>query len=564
MSLISINQLSVEYPSRRGVFKALNKVSLDVAAGEIHGLVGESGAGKSTIGAAIMGLLEAPGHISGGEITFLQHSIGQLEEAALAKLRGSKIGMIFQDPLTSLNPLMTVGEQLVETLCFHLALSKQAAWQRATELLKEVEISDVEQRIHYYPHQFSGGMRQRVVIALALCSEPKLLIADEPTTALDVSVQAQILELIKRLTKKHALGVILVTHDMGVIAQTTDKVTVLYRGEVVESAATEQLLRQPQHPYTQSLLLAVPRSDKKLVRFNQVSWLENAQASDFSEFAKHWQQNSSSDNHQPLLEVSNLALSFNSKSAFFSRKNNVVKAVNNVSFQVNQGEVFGIVGESGSGKSTIARLITRLYQADQGHILFQGKPVTGKMTKPALQKFRRKCQMIFQDPYSSINPRLRVRDIIAEPILLYGLNDKQGAYRRVDELLGYLGMEPSSALKYPHEFSGGQRQRISIARALATEPQLLICDEPTSALDVSIQAQILNILKDLQSQLGLTMIFISHDLPVIRQMCNHVAVMKQGEIVEVSASEQLFKQPQHPYSQSLLSLMPRMPEVICQ
>ncbi|EPJ53161.1 MAG: ABC transporter-like protein [Osedax symbiont Rs2] len=560
MSLIEIKNLSVCYPSRRGVFKALQNVSLKVEAGEIHGLVGESGAGKSTIGSAIMGLLEHPGEISAGEINFCGQSIGALSDNALQQLRGSSIGMIFQDPLTSLNPLMSVGEQLIETICYHLKLSKSAAKDRALALFKEVEIPEPEVRIDQYPHQFSGGMRQRVVIALALCSEPKLLIADEPTTALDVSVQAQILDLIKRLVKKHQLGVILVTHDMGVIAQTTDKVTVLFRGKVVESGATGQLLAAPQHRYTQSLLSAVPRSDKKMSRFCQVSWIEGSQPLDNRAFAKDWQgeNNLNLGSQVPMLEVKNLSLSFKAKASIFAKTPAPTKAVDDVSFSVNYGEVFGIVGESGSGKSPIPRLIPRLYNPDSGSICYRGESVVGKLPKQQLQSFRRRCQMIFQDPYSSINPRMRVRDIIAEPILLYGLNDRKGAYQRVDKLLDYLGLERAAALKYPHEFSGGQRQRISIARALATEPSLLICDEPTSALDVSIQAQILNILKDLQSELGLTMIFISHDLPVIRQMCDKVAVMKAGKIVELTESETLFTAAQHAYSQSLLRLMPNM------
>ncbi|MCJ8338621.1 MAG: ABC transporter ATP-binding protein [Pseudomonadales bacterium] len=560
MSLIEIKNLSVSYPSRRGVFKALQQVSLTLQAGEIHGLVGESGAGKSTIGSAIMGLLEHPGEISGGEIHFCGESIGELSDSALQQLRGSAIGMIFQDPLTSLNPLMSVGQQLIETICYHLKLSKSAAKERALALLKEVDIPQPEVRINQYPHQFSGGMRQRVVIALALCSEPKLLIADEPTTALDVSVQAQILELIKRLVKKHQLGVILVTHDMGVIAQTTDKVTVLFRGKVVESGPTQQLLAAPEHRYTQSLLSAVPRSDKKMPRFTQVSWLDGAKPLDKTDFARDWQgeNNLHQSNAVPMLEVKNISLSFKAKSSIFSKTAAPTKAVDDVSFTVNYGEVFGIVGESGSGKSTIARLITRLYNPDSGSIHYRGESVVGKLQKQHLQNFRRRCQMIFQDPYSSINPRMRVRDIIAEPILLYGLNDRNGAYQRVAKLLDYLGLEQAAAVKYPHEFSGGQRQRISIARALATEPSLLICDEPTSALDVSIQAQILNILKDLQSELGLTMIFISHDLPVIRQMCDKVAVMKAGKIVELTESETLFTAAQHSYSQSLLKLMPDM------
>ncbi len=558
MALIEIKDLRVEYPSRRGTFTALHDVALEVEPGSIHGLVGESGAGKSTIGSAIMGLLENPGHIAEGEIVFDGQRIDGHSEQQLRGLRGRSIGMIFQDPLTSLNPLLTVAEQLTETIIYHLGLSKKVALERALELLREVDIPDPEQRAHYYPHQFSGGMRQRVVIALALCSEPKLLIADEPTTALDVSVQAQILDLIKRLAISHNLGVILVTHDMGVIAETTDKVTVLYRGAVVESGDTAQILHNPQHGYTQSLLSAVPRADKKLKRFPRVSWIEDSVQTDFSDFVESWRGSPSQGSDEPILKVRDVSMHFKSGGSIFSGGPKTIKAVDKVSFEIRRGEVFGIVGESGSGKSTIARIITRLYHPSRGEIEFEGASIVGSVPKERLNNFRRCTQMIFQDPYSSMNPRMRVRDIIAEPILLYGLAKKKDAFVRVDNLLEHVGLGAAAALKYPHEFSGGQRQRIAIARALATEPSLLICDEPTSALDVSIQAQILNILKDLQETLGLTMIFISHDLPVIRQMCDRVAVMKQGRLLEVGETTSLFTAPEHEYTQSLLSLMPKV------
>ncbi len=561
-SLIRINNLQVEYPSRHGVFIALNQISLNVDAGTIHGLVGESGAGKSTVGSAIVGLLENPGHITAGEIIFDGQRIDEHSEKSLRALRGRSIGMIFQDPLTSLNPLLTVAEQLTETIIYHLKFSRKEAWERCLQLLREVDIPDPEQRAHYYPHQFSGGMRQRVVIALALCSEPKLLIADEPTTALDVSVQAQILQLIKRLTKSHNLGVILVTHDMGVIAQTTDKVTVLYQGQVVETGDTQTILKDPQHGYTQSLLSAVPRADRKLKRFPHASWIEDDVQSNFSDLLDDWKASSVKivkGESQNILSVNKLNMHFKTAGSLFSGASKIIKAVNDVSFDVKRGEVFGIVGESGSGKSTVARMITRLYEPTSGNIAFEGESVTGTIPKVRLNHYRRCTQMIFQDPYSSMNPRMRVRDIIAEPILLYGLANKKEAFLRVNKLLEHIGLDTAAGLKFPHEFSGGQRQRISIARALATEPRLLICDEPTSALDVSIQAQILNILKDLQEVLGLTMIFISHDLPVIRQMCDRVAVMKQGHLLELTETAELFNSPKHEYTRTLLKLIPSAP-----
>ncbi len=560
MSLLSIQDLTVEFPTRRALFTAVDHADLSVAPGEIHGLVGESGAGKSTIGAAVMGLLERPGRIASGQIKLGDEQISGLDADAMRGLRGKKISMIFQDPLTSLNPLFTVKEQLVETIMAHLGGSEAEATKRARDLIDRVGIPDPETRLNQYPHQFSGGMRQRVVIALALCTEPDVIIADEPTTALDVSVQAQILDLIKELARERQVGVILITHDMGVIADTTDRVTVMYAGKVVESGPTAQVMGQPQHEYTKSLIAAVPRPTLKLHRFPQISYGGRDTRFAIEDMARHWPK-VENDTSKPVYEIRNLTKNFLLRRGLLPWDRTYFTAVDNVSFDIQSGEVFGVVGESGSGKSTVARMIAGLYPVDAGTIHFEGKLVSDLGDKTVQEEYRQNIQMIFQDPYSSLNPRMRVDEIVAEPIRHHRLMSGSEITKRVDELLDQVGLGSQAGLKYPHEFSGGQRQRISIARALATQPKFLICDEPTSALDVSIQAQILNILKDLQEHLGLTMLFISHDLPVVRQMCDRVAVMKQGRIVEVQDTNDLFANPQTDYTRELLRLMPKLDDL---
>ena len=553
-ALLEINDLTVEFPTRRGVFTAVDKANLSVAPGEIHGLVGESGAGKSTIGAAVMGLLQRPGHITGGTINLKGRAISGLDRGAMQALRGRQISMIFQDPLTSLNPLFTVRQQLVETITTHLKVTQAEANQRALDLLMRVGIPEPEMRLDHYPHQFSGGMRQRVVIALALCSEPDVIIADEPTTALDVSIQAQVLDLIKALARERQVGVILITHNMGVIADTTDRVTVMYRGQVMESGPTAQVLGAPSHEYTKSLIAAVPRPQVKQYRFPQVSYGGRQTGFQIVDLARNWDK-PVVDRSKPLFRIETLTKRFLQKPALLPRNRKYFNAVDGVSFDIMQGEAFGIVGESGSGKSTVARLIAGLHRPDGGRLFFDEKEI---IAGSDLTAYRRQIQMIFQDPYSSLNPRMRVDQIVAEPAKHLRLLSGKDLRHRVDELLDRVGLGSAAGQKYPHEFSGGQRQRISIARALATQPRFLICDEPTSALDVSIQAQILNILKDLQEHLNLTMLFISHDLPVVRQMCDRVAVMQRGQLVEVAEAETLFTAPHHEYSRHLLSLMPRL------
>ncbi|MEM6616192.1 MAG: ABC transporter ATP-binding protein [Pseudomonadota bacterium] len=555
--VLEIEDLSVAFPTRRQTFVAVDGANLTVSPGMIHGLVGESGAGKSTIGAAVMGLLEPPGRITGGTIRFKGETISGLDQTAMRSLRGKKISMIFQDPLTSLNPLFTIERQLVETIQLHLGFSESKAQARAIELLDRVGIPEPKVRIKQYPHQFSGGMRQRVVIALCLCSEPDVIIADEPTTALDVSIQAQILDLIRELADERQVGVILITHDMGVIADTTDVVTVMYMGKVVESGPTSEILGAPKHDYTKSLIAAVPRPTLKLKRFPLISYGGRVTNFRIEDLARNWPDTEKPKGNE-LLSVKGATKKFLQRWSFLPSKRQFLTAVDNVSFGIKPGEVFGLVGESGSGKSTVARMIATLYKADGGSVYFDGEDVTALKTDRDMEHYRRQIQMIFQDPYSSLNPRMRVADIVAEPIKHHKIVSGSAVGDRVGELLDRVGLGAAAGIKYPHEFSGGQRQRISIARALATQPRFLICDEPTSALDVSIQAQILNILKDLQEHLNLTMLFISHDLPVVRQMCDRVGVMRYGKLVEVQETNALFDDPQEDYTKELLGLMPKL------
>ncbi|MEQ8331976.1 ABC transporter ATP-binding protein [Nisaea sp.] len=561
MSLLEFKNMTVEFPTRRGVFTAVRDVSLSVDPGEILGVVGESGAGKSTIGNAVIGLLEPPGRLAGGEIYLKGSRIDNLDEDALRAIRGKRIGMIFQDPLTSLDPLQTVEQQLMETIQLHLKQGDEEARASAVSLLDRVGIPDPGLRIKQYPHQFSGGMRQRVVIALALCADPEVIIADEPTTALDVSIQAQILELMRELCRERSVGMILITHDMGVIADVTDRVAVMYRSRLVEEGPTEKILGNPDHEYTKSLISAVPRPDVRLARFPVVEYIESAgDRRDSIDVATHWLGAGRTESGgETMLRVEDLHVRFLTKFSFLKKNRIYLDAVDRVSFDIRQGEVFGLVGESGSGKSTIARAIAGLYRPAGGHIHFAGADLIEVRTETEMDRYRRQMQMIFQDPFSSLNPRMKVLDIVAEPIRFHGLASGGAETRQiVMDLLEHVGLGAEAARKYPHEFSGGQRQRISIARALATRPRFLICDEPTSALDVSIQAQILNLLKDLQEELGLTMLFISHDLPVIRQMCDRVGVMRHGKLLEVAETEALFESPQHEYSQHLLDLMPKL------
>ena len=572
MSFLEVKNLDISYPTRKETIVASKNVEFTLERGEILGIVGESGSGKSTIANAIINLIDPPGEITNGSIKIDNNELRDNEEL-IQKIRGKKIGFVFQDPQTSLNPLFKIKDQLIETIQTHLNLGYQDALKKSIQLLKEVGIDNAEKRIEDYPHQFSGGMRQRVVIALAISCEPDLIIADEPTTALDVSIQYQILELLKDLTKKRNLGVIIITHDMGVIAETTNKVIVMRDGLIVEQGDTKELLTNPKSNEARSLVISVPPTNKKIDRFKLISPDGKEITSDSKNLTKNiiktW--GIRENKNQKLLKLTDVTKIFDDRSLAinisFGSKNEstdkVVKAVDNVSFELFEGETLGLVGESGSGKSTIAKIITGLVRPTNGEIFYNNISLYNSNRKYQIDKSRGQIQMIFQDPYSSLNPRFKVRDIISEPIKFFQKNISHNELtQNVYDLIDIVGMTRQSLDRYPHEFSGGQRQRISIARALATRPRLLICDEPTSALDVSIQAQILNLLKDIQDELHLTMLFISHDLPVIRQMCNRIVVLKNGSVCETKETEELFNNPEHPYTQELIKLMPKIESII--
>ena len=528
MSLLKVENLSVSFHSREGTTVAVEDVSFSVEVGQVTGIVGESGSGKSICCYSLLGLVPSPpGRVEAGKAIFDGQDLLQLNEKQLRYIRGKKIGMIFQDPMTSLNPYMRISDQLTEVLREHRIATGKDARDRAVAALEEVGIRDAAGRIDNYPHEFSGGMRQRVMIAMALIAEPKLLIADEPTTALDVTVQAQILDLIKSLQRTHNLGVIFITHDLGVVANMADTVLVMKEGRIVERGSVDKIFQRPEQDYTRNLLDAIPKTAKPLA---------SAANSDLPD----------------MLRVNQLHTWFPVyRGAIFRRLQTHIKAVDNVSLSIRQGEILGVVGESGSGKSTLGRSIMRLVESRSGEILLQGEDIR-QFSDKRLKLARRDFQMIFQDPYASLNPRMTVFDTLAEPLLSQGLADRNTVETQVNLLMDDVGLSRRFIRKYPHEFSGGQRQRIATARALALKPKLIIADEPVSALDVTVQAQILQLLLNLTQKHGLTMLFISHDLSVVRYICDRVAVMKRGRIVEVGETEELFARPQHPYTQALL------------
>lgn len=558
--MLRVENLSVRFRHRHGATMAVEDVSLDVAKGEIHGLVGESGAGKSTIGAAIMGLLPAAGEIAAGTLTLGDTDLRSLTPAQAHRLRGKRISMIFQDPQTSLNPLMTIEAQLIETILAHEDIGVEDARDRAVSLLDEIGIANASTRIRAYPHQFSGGMRQRVVIALAFCTNPELIIADEPTTALDVAVQAQVLDLIRRLAKTRGVSFILITHDIGVIAQVADRVTVLRGGKVMEQGPTRWVLGSPESPYTKALMAAVPPLDRRLDRFRLprvAGETETATKAASAHEAEDWLMAGSVGGLGPALDLSGITVRFRGERRGFFGPRDDFTALDDVSLSVRPGTVMGLVGESGSGKSTIAKVIAALVHPAAGEMRLDGDVLPPMRRRRRDHPSRRLVQMVFQDPYSSLNSRHRVLDILTEPLWLYGLERDGSKRERIARaMLALVGLDAAAADRYPHQFSGGQRQRIAVARALLSRPGLLLCDEPTSALDVSIQAQILNLLKDLQARFGLTTLFISHNLAVVRQMSDDIAVLKDGKLVETGPSEAFFAGPQASYSRDLLAQTP--------
>ncbi|WP_308737413.1 ABC transporter ATP-binding protein [Paenibacillus sp. PCH8] len=531
--MLKVNDLSVSFFAGEREFQAVREVSFEVRKGETLGIVGESGSGKSVTARSIMRLLASPpSQMKKGEILFKGVDLANKTQKEMESIRGRDIGMIFQDPMSSLNPTIKVGKQISESLIKHQKLSRREAKKQAIAMMERVGINQSEIRYNQYPHEFSGGMRQRVMIGIALACRPELLIADEPTTALDVTIQAQILDLMKDMQDQLGTSIILITHDLGVVAGMCDRVVVMKDGQIVETGTTTEIFANPKHPYTVRLLNALPRLDEK-----KKPKLESLVPRDL-------------ENDQPLLEVKSLRQHFN------LGKGNTLKAVNDISFHIRQGETLGVVGESGSGKSTTGRAILRLHEPTGGDVLFKGVPLQ-RLSASEMKTMRRHMQIIFQDPYASLNPKMRIMDIIGEALDIHQLaGSATQREKRVEELLEMVGLDPMHAQRYPHEFSGGQRQRIGIARALAVEPEFIVCDEPLSALDVSIQAQIVQLLEDLQQRLGLTYLFIAHDLSMVKHISDRVAVMYNGKIVELAESEELYSNPQHAYTKALLSAIP--------
>ena len=523
MALLDVQDLAVSFVTRNGTNKAVNGISFTVELGKITAIIGESGSGKSVACYSLLGLIPMPpGRVDGGRALFEGRDLLQLEEAQLREIRGRDVAMIFQDPMSCLNPYMTIGKQLMEPLLYHHKVTKEQARTRALELLTEVGIRDPESTIDNFPHQFSGGMRQRVMIAMALINEPKLLIADEPTTALDVTIQAQILKLIAELQEKRDIGVIFISHDLAVVADIADQIVVMKQGEIVETGNREGIFKNAQHPYTKKLLAAIP-TDSKQARAEVV---------------------------EPLISVTNLCTWFGQGAG-----KEPVKAVDDVSFDINRGEVLGLVGESGSGKSTIGRSILRLVPVTSGEVRFDGTDLTA-LEGGELKAMRRRMQMIFQDPFASLNPRMTVYDTLAEPLLLHGIETRASVAQGVLKLMDDVGLARAFVRKYPHEFSGGQRQRIAIGRALATRPEFIVADEPVSALDVTIQAQILDLMQELGREYGLTMLFVSHDLAVVRHLADRILVLYKGKVVEQGSGDDLFERPQQDYTRQLLTSIP--------
>ena len=528
--LLAIKNLSILLPEGSDRRHAVQNVDLQLHAGETVCVVGESGSGKSLTARAVMGLLPAPHvRIGEGEILFGGTDITKIGAERLRDLRGSEISMIFQEPMTALNPVMTIGDQVDEVFRYHVSMSRRERAARAVKLMEDVNLPDPERIINNYPHELSGGQRQRAMIAMALALDPKILIADEPTTALDVTTQAQILQLIKDMQKRLDTGVLFITHDFGVVADIADRVVVMQEGNIVETGTAKQVLNKPKHPYTQSLIAAIPR-------------LVPRKAGKRSEKA--------------ILSTDAVCKSFGSNRGIFGfgKGGRQVNAVQNVDISLRKGETLGIVGESGSGKSTLARCVIKLMESDGGVIELDGVDIS-KLKRKDMRAHRKRIQMVFQDPYASLNPRSRVGDIIAQGPILQGVK-KEDAHARTREMIEIVGLDSRSFDRFPHEFSGGQRQRIGIARALALEPDILVADEPVSALDVSIQAQILELLDKIRKQMELSMLFITHDLRVAAQVCDNVAVMQHGKVVEIGPTEELFGKPRHEYTKALLAAVP--------
>ena len=560
--LLSVRGVSVDFNTDNGVFRAVENLDFDVRPGKTLAIVGESGSGKSVTSMAIMRLTDyTNGRIASGQILF-RDSAGQeidlarASEERMRAIRGNDIAMIFQEPMTSLNPVFTVGDQIIEAIMLHQQLSRGAARKAARALLEKVRLPDAEALLDRYPHQLSGGMRQRVMIAMALSCQPRLLIADEPTTALDVTIQAQILNTVRALQRDLGTAVIFITHDMGVVAEMADDVVVMLRGKKVEQGTVEEIFRAPKHPYTRALLAAVPRlgslTGRDLPLRTPQTVLEDGELREVGET----RDQDTARYDEPVLRVEKLTTRFDVGHNLFGRVTHRVHAVEEVSFDVYPGETLALVGESGSGKSTIGKTLQQLIAPTGGAVRYNGQDIFS-MDSAGRQRLRQEIQYIFQDPYASLDPRKTVAFSIAEPIRTHGLlSDEAAIARRVGELLEQVGLKPEHAARYPHEFSGGQRQRVCIARALASNPKLIIADESVSALDVSIQAQILNLLMDLQKDRGLSYLFITHDMAVVEKVSHRVAVLYLGQIVELGTRRQIFESPQHACTRKLLAAVP--------
>jgi peptide/nickel transport system ATP-binding protein len=575
--LLEIRNLTTEFSSEGKITTAVNNVSFILNKGETLGIVGESGSGKSVTSLSIMRLIASPpGKISGGEIIFKNGSetnLLSLKEKEIRKYRGKEIAMIFQEPMTSLNPVMRCGKQVAEAIKLHLKFSSKKAKEKTLQLFEEVQLPRPEDIYNSYPHELSGGQKQRVMIAMAMSCDPSILIADEPTTALDVTVQKTILELMKKLQQKHQMSIVFITHDLGVIAEIADRILVMYKGKIVESGSVKEIFSNPQHPYTKGLLACRPDMDRRLKKLPVVSdFMDESDDGTISEkkisieeltgtfvvtteerVSKHQQLYSES----PLLEVKDLKTYFPIRKGIFGRRKNFVKAVDDVSFNVYPGETLGLVGESGCGKTTLGRTILRLIEPTDGQVLFKGADIA-KLSLKEMRGVRKNLQIIFQDPYSSLNPRITIGSAIMEPMQVHKIYDNNKQRKeKVMELLRKVNLSENHFNRYPHEFSGGQRQRICIARALALNPEFIICDESVSALDVSIQAQVLNLLNDLKREFGFTYIFISHDLSVVKFMSDRMIVMKDGKIQEYGDADEIYSNPKTEYTKKLIDAIPK-------
>ena len=561
--VLSIRDLSVSFRSD-GVWRpVVEGLSFDVGPHETVAVVGESGSGKSVTALSVMRLLPQANSRVEGVIRLEGRDILNLSEKQMREVRGDVVSMIFQEPMTSLNPVLTIGFQIAETLIYHRQLDRKAADAETLRILERVRMPAARQRLNEYPHRFSGGMRQRVMIAMALACNPKLLIADEPTTALDVTVQAQILELIKLLQDEEGMAVVFITHDMGVVAEIADRVVVMWKGRKVEEGAAAQVLENPRHPYTQALLAAVPRlgSMKSEPLPKPFPETEGGEAAPNAVFALADSGGEAGGASHPagrsILEVTNLVTRFPVRSGIFGRVSGRVHAVEDVSFSLHAGETLALVGESGCGKSTIGRSILRLVEPSGGRVLFEGQDVRA-LDRKGLRMMRQRMQMIFQDPFASLNPRKSIGAAIAEPIIVHGVAPSREAPDRVADLLRKVGLTPDMAERYPHEFSGGQRQRVAIARALALAPKLIVADEAVSALDVSVKARVVNLLMRLQAEMGLAFLFISHDIAVVERISHRIAVMFLGEIVEIGPRAAIIENPRHPYTKKLIAAVPAL------